>query len=134
MHLHASIAPDWLWTVFDCLLLRGWTSHHIGYSCTKRFRAQTKDLENKKGWLSITIFLTPHKMKTQNYAMRVLPMHTQQNSYLHFRQVMWLHPPFFSIVEWHFGHSLVCADIQFAVSESSSHFFCHFLTSGHIAG
>src|SRR5579862_6292457 len=47
---------------------------------------------------------------------------------------MWLHPPFFSIVEPHSGHSLVFADIQFAVSESSSHFFNHFLTREHGVG
>lgn len=35
------------------------------------------------------------------------PRHTQQNSDLHelLRQIMWLQPPFFSIVAWHFGHS-----------------------------
>ena len=33
-----------------------------------------------------------------------------------------LHPPFFSIVEWHFVHSLVFALIQLLVSESSAHF------------
>lgn len=77
-----------------------------------------------------TIGTITNKMSIYYY----LPMHTQQNSYLHFRHVMWLHPPFFSMVEWHLGHSLVWADIQFAVSESSSHFFCHFLTSGQIAG
>jgi hypothetical protein len=52
----------------------------------------------------------------------------QQNSFLHLRHVMWLHPPFFSIVEPHLGHSFVLADIQLAVSESSSHFFNHFFT------
>jgi hypothetical protein len=41
---------------------------------------------------------------------------------------MWLQPPFFSIVEPHLGHSFVFAEIQFAVSESSSHFFSHFFT------
>ena len=61
-------------------------------------------------------------------------MHIQQNSYLHFRQVMWLQPPFFSMVELHLGHSLVLAEIQLAVSESSAHFFSHFLTSSHGAG
>jgi hypothetical protein len=45
-----------------------------------------------------------------------------------------LHPPFFSIVEWHLGHSFVLADIQFAVSESSSHFLSHFFTSAQGAG
>lgn len=33
-----------------------------------------------------------------------------------------LHPPFFSIVEWHLSHSLVLALIQFEVSLSSAHF------------
>jgi hypothetical protein len=61
-------------------------------------------------------------------------MHIQQNSLRHFLHVMWLQPPFFSIVELHFGHSLVLADIQFAVSESSSHFLTHLLTSPHGAG
>jgi hypothetical protein len=61
-------------------------------------------------------------------------MHIQQNSFRHFRHVMWLHPPFFSMVEAHFGHSLVFADIQFAVSESSSHFLSHCLTSEQGAG
>lgn len=42
---------------------------------------------------------------------------TQQNSYLQLaeRQVMWLHPPFFSMMDLHLGHSLVFAEIQFAV-------------------
>jgi len=56
-------------------------------------------------------------------------MHIQQNSCLHLRQVIWLQPPFFSMVETHFGHSFVFADIQFAVSESSSHFLTHFFTN-----
>lgn len=35
------------------------------------------------------------------------PRHTQQNSALQFwfRQTMWLQPPSFSMVTWHFGHS-----------------------------
>ena len=35
------------------------------------------------------------------------PKHTQQKSALHavFLQIMWLQPPSFSIVTWHFGHS-----------------------------
>jgi hypothetical protein len=61
-------------------------------------------------------------------------MHIQQNSYLHFLHVMWLHPPFFSMVELHLGHSLVFAEIQFAVSESSAHFLNHFFTNSHGAG
>jgi hypothetical protein len=47
---------------------------------------------------------------------------------------MWLQPPFFSIVEWHLGHSFVLAEIQLAVSESSSHFFNHIFTSVQGAG
>jgi hypothetical protein len=38
------------------------------------------------------------------------------------------------MVELHRGHSFVFADIQFAVSESSSHFLSHLLTSEHGAG
>src|SRR3569833_2506026 len=57
------------------------------------------------------------------------PMHIQQNSCLHLRHVMWLHPPFFSMVELHLRHTIVLADIQLAVSESSAHFFSHFLTN-----
>ena len=49
-------------------------------------------------------------------------------------QVMWLHPPFFSMVAWHLGHSLVLAEIQLAVSESSAHFFSHRFASVHVAG
>jgi len=62
------------------------------------------------------------------------PIQIQQNSYPHFRQVIWLHPPFFSMVEAHLEHSLVFALIQFAVSESSLHFLSHFLTSGQRQG
>lgn len=40
---------------------------------------------------------------------------------------MWLHPPSFSMVTLHLGHSFVLAAIQFDVSESSSHFLIHFL-------
>jgi hypothetical protein len=61
-------------------------------------------------------------------------MHIQQNSLRHFLQVIWLQPPFFSMVELHFGHSFVFADIQLAVSESSSHFFIHFFTNAQGAG
>ena len=38
------------------------------------------------------------------------------------------------MVELHFGHSLVLAEIQLAVSESSAHFLVHRLTSPHGAG
>ncbi len=87
------------------------------------------------------------------------PKQTQQNSALQFwfRHTMWLQPPSFSIVTWHFGHScdttgrksffrvtrrhreefttsqqayqltFVFAAIQFDVSLSSSHFLIHFL-------
>ena len=50
------------------------------------------------------------------------PQQTQQKSYLQLAlvQVMWLQPPFFSIVARHFGHSLVLAAIQFDVSLSSA--------------
>ena len=34
----------------------------------------------------------------------------------------------------HFGHSLVLAEIQFDVSESSSHFLIHFLIRWHLTG
>ena len=33
------------------------------------------------------------------------PKHTQQKSNLHFLHTMWLHPPSFSMVAWHCGHS-----------------------------
>ena len=33
------------------------------------------------------------------------PRHTQQNSALHVLQIMWLQPPFFSMVAWQWGHS-----------------------------
>ena len=86
------------------------------------------------------------------------PMQTQQNSHLHFLQVMccrgqyrwsvpffrrpplpgWLgltlHPPFFSIVEWHLVHSFVLAEIQLLVSESSLHFCNQRLTIGQQHG
>ena len=71
-------------------------------------------------------------------------MHTQQNSHLHFLQVMWLElvsicgsertetphlqPPDFSMVDWHLLHSFVFAWSQLAVSESSAHFLSHALT------
>src|SRR5690606_10320108 len=45
-----------------------------------------------------------------------------------------LQPPFFSMVLLHLGHSLVLAEIQLAVSESSAHFLSHFLTNSHGAG
>ena len=61
-------------------------------------------------------------------------MQTQQNSYLHFLHVMWLHPPFFSIVLWHLLHSFVLLLIQFAVSLSSSHFFSHIFATLQITG
>lgn len=79
------------------------------------------------------------------------PRHTQQNSDLHelFRQIMWLQPPFFSIVAWHFGHSykqhektcktththtLVFTWIQLDVSLSSSHFIFHNLRYSQVMG
>lgn len=42
--------------------------------------------------------------------------------------------PFFSIVDWHLPHSFVLADIQFAVSESSWHFFNHNFETSHGLG
>lgn len=45
-----------------------------------------------------------------------------------------LHPPFFSIVEWHLLHSFVFAEIQLLVSESSLHFLTHLLTIGQQHG
>ena len=47
---------------------------------------------------------------------------------------MWLQPPFFSIAELHFGQSLVLAEIQLQVSESSLHFLSHFLMSLQLTG
>ena len=53
----------------------------------------------------------------QEYGSHLLPTHqldpcgsqgprqTQQNSALQVLQCMWLQPPFFSMVAWHFGHS-----------------------------
>lgn len=55
-------------------------------------------------------------------------------SYEHFLQVIWLQPPFFSIVASHLMHSFVCAEIQLAVSESSAHFFNQSFTKGQIQG
>jgi len=51
-----------------------------------------------------------------------------------FRHITWLHPPSFSIVALHFGHSFVLAWIQLYVSESSSHFFFHNLSKSHWTG
>lgn len=45
-----------------------------------------------------------------------------------------LQPPFFSIVEWHLLHSLVFAEIQLLVSESSLHFLTHRRTIGQQHG
>lgn len=56
------------------------------------------------------------------------------DSHLHFLHVMWLQPPFFSIVELHLAHSLVLAINQFDVSESSAHFFSQSLTYLQISG
>lgn len=47
---------------------------------------------------------------------------------------MWLHPPSFSIVTLHFGHSFVLAAIHVDVSESSAHFFIHFFNKRHWTG
>mmetsp|Transcript_13965 Transcript_13965/g.34945 ORF Transcript_13965/g.34945 Transcript_13965/m.34945 type:complete len:249 (+) Transcript_13965:822-1568(+) len=47
---------------------------------------------------------------------------------------MWLQPPFFSMVLWHFGQSCVFALSQLAVSLSSRHFFSHLFTTLHGAG
>lgn len=62
------------------------------------------------------------------------PMQTQQNSCLHFLHVIWLHPPFFSIVDKHLLHSFVLLLIQFAVSLSSWHFFIHNRATEHTTG
>ena len=47
---------------------------------------------------------------------------------------MWLHPPFFSIDVWHFGHAFVLATSQLYVSESSRHLTVHAERSVHEAG
>ena len=47
---------------------------------------------------------------------------------------MWLHPPFFSMVDLHSGQSCVLMDSQLNVSLSSSHFFSHALTPSQLAG
>lgn len=59
---------------------------------------------------------------------------TQQKSCLHELQTMWLQPPLFSIVLWHLGHSLVLADIQLDVSESSAFFLSHRLSISQRTG
>ena len=61
-------------------------------------------------------------------------MHIQQNSYLHWLQLMWLQPWFFSMRVWHFGHLFVFAKIQLAVSLSFEHFTFHSLTRSQLAG
>lgn len=48
------------------------------------------------------------------------------NLFYNYYLTIWLQPPFFSILTWHFGHSFVLAATQFAVSESSLHFLIHF--------
>lgn len=63
-----------------------------------------------------------------------LPKQTQQNSCLHCLHHMWLHPPFFSIGDWHLGQSLVWLEIQVAVAESSSFFSHQSLTMAQFAG
>lgn len=45
-----------------------------------------------------------------------------------------LHPPFFSIVEWHLSHSFVLALIQLDVSLSSAHFFHQSLAIRQMTG
>lgn len=49
-------------------------------------------------------------------------------------QTMWLHPPSFSMVTLHLGHSFVLAAIQLDVSESSSHFLIHLRSRRHCTG
>ena len=61
-------------------------------------------------------------------------MHIQQNSYLHWLQLMWLQPWFFSMRVWHFGQRFVFAKIQFAVSLSFWHFSAHSASAGQPAG
>ncbi|KAF7319611.1 hypothetical protein HMN09_00301500 [Mycena chlorophos] len=61
-------------------------------------------------------------------------MHTQQNSFLHVLHVIWLHPPFFSIVLTLLGHSLVLFWIQLATSLSSRHLLSHNKAMPHTTG
>ena len=61
-------------------------------------------------------------------------MHIQQNSYLHWLQLMWLQPWFFSMRVWHLGQRLVLARIQFAVSLSFWHFSVHSVMRAQVAG
>lgn len=62
------------------------------------------------------------------------PRHIQQNSCLHFEQVIALHPLFFSMGHWHFGQSWVCNFIQLNVSESFLLFTSHYFIFLHMAG
>jgi hypothetical protein len=52
-------------------------------------------------------------------------MQIQQKSCLQLRQVMWLHPWFFSMRALQAGHLRVLARIQFAVSDSLTHLSAH---------
>ena len=47
---------------------------------------------------------------------------------------MWLQPPFFSMLVWHFGQAFVFATSQLYVSESSRHLTSHFCKLSHVAG
>lgn len=47
------------------------------------------------------------------------PLHSQQNSCLHWLQVMCMQPWFFSMGLWHLGQGLVFARIQLRFSDSA---------------
>jgi len=61
-------------------------------------------------------------------------MQIQQNSCLHCRQFMWLHPWFFSMRVLHLGHFFVFDRIQFAVSLSLLHLWSHFSSWSQFTG
>lgn len=65
-----------------------------------------------------------------------LPTHPIEfgRDHLELKKKWVIQPPFFSVMLAHLGHSLVLAESQLLVSESSSHFFNHILVRAQMEG
>lgn len=121
------------WTVDLCHAHR---ALHIYYSYTRPFRDQPKHRyrpNRTHACTSCTSCANEQIIEMNNVKYRIWVFSMGWIGKVELEPLT-LHPPFFSMVEWHLVHSLVLAEIQLAVSLSSSHFCNQSLTMGHIHG
>ena len=111
--------------------------HHIDYTSTKLSRVPTMGLDSVSEIADTRGLAITHAHPTK-LVLAFLAGHVATERFVSndVAELMgtYLQPPFFSIVLWHFEHSLVLLLIQFAVSLSSRHFLSHIFATPHITG